>query len=70
MTLQDTAFYEKKIQQLFTPSAQPMVMGILNITTDSFFDGGVYLFENQYVGRALEMQKQGVDIIDIGACST
>lgn len=68
--MQDTAFYEKKIQQLFAPNAPAMVMGILNITSDSFFDGGDYLSENQWLERALEMQTQGADIIDIGACST
>jgi dihydropteroate synthase len=68
--VQDTAFYEKKIQQLFAPNAPAMVMGILNITSDSFFDGGSYLSENQWLEKALEMQTQGADIIDIGACST
>jgi dihydropteroate synthase len=68
--VQDTAFYEKKIQQLFAPHAPAMVMGVLNITTDSFFDGGEYVSENQWIRRALEMQTQGADIIDIGACST
>lgn len=68
--MQDTAFYEKKIQQLFAPNAPAMVMGILNITSDSFFDGGNYLSENQWLEKALEMQTQGADIIDIGACST
>ena len=68
--MQDTAFYEKKIQQLFNPKMPAMVMGILNITTDSFFDGGLYLSEIQLIKKAFDMQKQGADIIDIGACST
>lgn len=46
------------------------VMGILNITPDSFSDGGMYTQPEQAVDRALEMQAQGVDILDIGAQST
>jgi len=46
------------------------VMGILNVTPDSFSDGGHYMIPNRAVQHALEMQKQGADIIDIGAQST
>ncbi len=49
---------------------QTKVMGILNITTDSFFDGGKYLTELQIIKRVEEMTREGVDIIDIGAQST
>ena len=45
-------------------------MGILNITPDSFFDGGMYFDVNKAVHRALEMVSEGADIIDIGAQST
>ena len=45
-------------------------MGILNITPDSFFDGGAYNAPELAVKRALELQAQGADIIDIGAHST
>ena len=45
-------------------------MGILNITPDSFSDGGRYSTVSRAVARALEMQKQGADIIDIGGEST
>lgn len=45
-------------------------MGILNVTPDSFSDGGLYLSPEKAVDRALEMQRQGADIIDIGAQST
>lgn len=46
------------------------VMGILNYTPDSFSDGGLYNTPEAALGRALEMQAQGADIIDIGANST
>lgn len=45
-------------------------MGILNITPDSFSDGGRYRSTNDALVRALEMIEEGVDIIDIGAEST
>lgn len=48
----------------------PLVMGILNITPDSFSDGGTYLTPELALKRALEMLEQGVDIIDIGGEST
>lgn len=47
-----------------------LVMGILNVTPDSFADGGVN-FETQHaINRGLEMIEEGVDIIDIGGEST
>jgi len=49
---------------------KPKVVGILNITTDSFFDGGKYQTETQIIKRVEEMMREGADIIDIGAQST
>lgn len=46
------------------------VMGILNITPDSFSDGGLYMDSDIAVLRALEIQHEGADILDIGAVST
>ena len=45
-------------------------MGILNITPDSFSDGGVFLSKDKAVDHALRMQDEGADIIDIGGEST
>lgn len=45
-------------------------MGILNVTPDSFSDGGLYLSPRRAVARALQMQKEGADLIDIGGEST
>ncbi len=48
----------------------PKVMGILNVTPDSFFDGGVYTNKENIYKRILSMIDEGADIIDIGAVST
>jgi len=48
----------------------PKIMGILNVTPDSFSDGGEFNQVDKAVTRALEMQQQGADIIDIGGEST
>ena len=48
----------------------PIVTGILNITTDSFYDGGKYTNEKNIVKRAKEIIGQGAQIIDIGAYSS
>ncbi len=48
----------------------PIVMGILNVTPDSFSDGGVFFDADKAVAHALQMKKDGAHIIDIGAVST
>ena len=48
----------------------PVVMGILNVSPDSFFDGGKYTTAEAAVARAEQMLEEGADIIDIGAVST
>jgi dihydropteroate synthase len=47
-----------------------LIMGILNVTPDSFSDGGRYLDPDRAFARALEMEEEGADIIDVGAEST
>lgn len=46
------------------------IMGILNVTPDSFFDGGCYLSVKNAIEQAERMIEEGADIIDIGAVST
>lgn len=46
------------------------VMGILNVTPDSFSDGGVFFKADSAINRARQMIKEGADIIDIGGEST
>ena len=48
----------------------PFVMGVLNVTPDSFSDGGQWIDQEAAVNRALEMLKNGADVIDIGGEST
>lgn len=48
----------------------PKVMGILNVTPDSFYDGGRYSSETAIISRVASMMEEGADIIDIGAYST
>lgn len=50
--------------------SQPHVMGILNVTPDSFSDGGQHNEKNAAVARALEMMAEGATVIDIGGEST
>lgn len=45
-------------------------MGVVNITPDSFSDGGLYFDQNKAVNRGLELVSQGADIIDIGGESS
>ncbi|SHG44051.1 Dihydropteroate synthase [Thermosyntropha lipolytica DSM 11003] len=47
-----------------------LIMGILNVTPDSFSDGGRYSDPARAVERALEMKEEGADIIDIGGASS
>jgi dihydropteroate synthase len=50
--------------------AQPVVMGVLNVTPDSFSDGGRFLDAAHALGQAQRMEEEGAAIIDIGAEST
>lgn len=45
-------------------------MGILNVTPDSFYDGGKYTRVDAAVRRGIELLEEGADIIDIGGEST
>ncbi len=49
---------------------RPVVMGILNVTPDSFSDGGLHYAAERAVERALEMIAEGADIVDVGGEST
>lgn len=49
---------------------KPLIMGILNLTPDSFFDGGKYTTVESALNRTEQMLAEGADIIDIGAVST
>lgn len=66
---QDTVFSEK-IKQIFDQRSSPLIMGILNVTPDSFSDGGKYLEEPLWLEQTTKMLNEGAAIIDIGAYST
>jgi dihydropteroate synthase len=55
---------------LFASIEKPMIMGILNVTPDSFSDGGKYISVRTAVAQAEKMLADGADIIDIGGEST
>jgi dihydropteroate synthase len=50
--------------------ARPLIMGVVNVTTDSFYDGGRYADSERAVAHALDLVEQGADLLDIGAEST
>lgn len=70
----DNPFYRKKkslqLNGELIQLDQPIVMGILNLTPDSFYDGGRYQSERELLQRAEEILVQGGTMIDIGAVST
>jgi len=70
----DKPFYRKKkslqLNGQLIMLDQPIVMGILNLTPDSFYDGGRYQSEKAVLQRAEEILSQGAMIIDLGAVST
>ncbi len=57
-------------KKLIEEKNRPLVMGILNITPDSFSDGGECITAKAAIDKLKMLQEQGADIIDIGACST
>lgn len=73
MELQDTDFYKNHVLQFHGRQldlSSPRIMGILNLTPDSFYDGGKYISEKDILLRVENLIEEGVDIIDVGAAST
>ena len=50
--------------------AEPRVMGIINITPDSFYDGGATTTETQIIKQASKMIEQGATFLDVGGYSS
>ena len=69
MSAQDT-FFSLKTERIFDQKANPVIMGILNVTPDSFFDGGKYTQEAAWLEQAGKMLEEGAGIIDVGAYSS
>ena len=55
---------------MFNPFYKPLIMGILNVTPDSFSDGGCYSDIGSAVAQVQKMLNEGVDVLDIGGEST
>jgi len=73
MNFKDTFFTNKKtinIKGKLIDFASPLIMAVLNITPDSFYDGGLYISEHALLEQVGRMINEGADIIDIGAASS
>jgi dihydropteroate synthase len=63
-------YHWKLKQRVFILGERTLIMGILNVTPDSFSDGGKYDDPDRAFAHAIELEEQGADIIDVGAEST
>jgi dihydropteroate synthase len=58
-------------ERFFAPiGKRPVLMGILNVTPDSFSDGGLFLLKEAALSQAKKLVCDGADIVDVGAEST
>src|SRR5262245_10846890 len=57
-------------KRVFDVSRHGLIMGVLNVTPDSFSDGGEFLAADKATQRGLQMAAEGAHIIDVGAEST
>jgi dihydropteroate synthase len=73
MTSKDTFFSKKTTltcRGKLLDLSVPKVMGILNVTPDSFYDGGRYVEMDAVEKKTGQLLSEGADILDVGACST
>jgi dihydropteroate synthase len=70
MTLSNSTTRNVSVLDRLLGERRPLVMGILNVTPDSFSDGGQFTDPQAALARARQMIAEGADIIDIGAEST
>ena len=52
------------------PELRPLLMGVVNVTPDSFSDGGLFLDRNAAIAQARRLHAEGADIVDVGGEST
>src|SRR5579864_1236799 len=63
--------FEWKIRdKVINLGERTLILGVLNVTPDSFSDGGKYQDPDRAFARAIELEEEGADLIDIGAEST
>src|SRR5450755_2886357 len=63
-------FEWKLRERTLTLGTKTLLVGVLNVTPDSFSDGGKYSDPDRAFARAIELEEEGADIIDVGAEST
>lgn len=54
----------------FRPDSRPLVLGIVNVTPNSFSDGGQFFDTSRAIDHALELREEGADFVDVGGEST
>jgi dihydropteroate synthase len=70
MTLARTITHWKLRSRSLELGRRTLVMGVVNITPDSFSDGGIFLDPNSALRRGLELIEEGADLLDLGGEST
>src|ERR1700758_4323250 len=63
-------FEWKLRERIISLGDKTLLVGVLNVTPDSFSDGGKYTDPDRAYARAIELEEEGADILDIGAEST
>ncbi|MBI2882006.1 MAG: dihydropteroate synthase, partial [Candidatus Tectomicrobia bacterium] len=59
-----------RLGERLLPLDRPLIMGVLNVTPDSFSDGGLFYRPEAALAQARRMAEEGADILDVGAEST
>lgn len=70
LLLQPKVLVRQAKDRLIDCSARPLIMGVVNVTPDSFYDGGRYFDAGTAVAHAVRLVEEGADLLDIGAEST
>lgn len=63
-------YYLNYLTYTFMKKKRTKIFGIVNITTDSFSDGGMYIETDKAIAHAIQLTEDGADVIDLGAASS